>query len=262
MTSSKSIKTIYDVLLKTFGPQHWWPGDTPFEIMVGAILTQNTNWGNVERAIAQLKREGLLTPEAMRDVSVEKLAQAIRPAGYFNLKAKRLKNFINFVFREYQGDLKRMRKVPLDILRSQLLAVNGIGPETADSILLYALDKPVFVVDTYTRRFLRRHNLIEDAIDYHGIQKMFMDVLPPDAGVYNEYHALIVRLGKDVCRPSAKCEECPLNRIHYVMTSKCAQCHRTFVGEEKTHSVSQRKGTAVLCLECLRMSKKQPVRGG
>jgi endonuclease-3 related protein len=265
MKNSATIKKIYVALLKSFGPQHWWPGDTPFEIMVGAVLTQNTNWGNVEKAIAQLKREGLLSLEAMRDVPVEKLAKAIRPAGYFNVKARRLKNLVYFIVHQYGGDLKKMKGEPSDVLRRQLLSVNGVGPETADSILLYALDKPVFVVDAYTRRFLRRHNLIEEKADYHDIQRLFTDVLPADALVFNEYHALIVRLGKDVCRPSARCEVCPLNRIHYAVKKKCRHCHRTFAGKEKTYSVPGASGTEGLCGDChalLKVSMKRPVRWG
>jgi endonuclease III related protein len=257
-----SVAKIYDALLRSFGPQHWWPGDTPFEIMVGAVLTQNTNWGNVERAIVQLKKAGLLTPRAMRDVPVGKLARAIRPAGYFNVKAGRLKNLIRFMFDRYDGNIGRMKRQPLDVLRRELLEVNGVGPETADSILLYALHKPVFVVDAYTRRFLRRHNLIEEKVDYHGIQRMFTAALPQDAQIYNEYHALIVRLGKDVCRPSAKCEACPLNRIHYAVGRKCSHCHRTFLENEKTHGQSE---TGLLCGEChsvLGEFKKRPARSG
>jgi endonuclease III related protein len=248
----KSIKAIYQALYKAFGPQHWWPGDTPFEIMVGAVLTQNTNWGNVEQAIVQLKREGLLSIEAMHDVPVDRLAKAITPAGYFNVKARRLKNLVRFLVERYGGDIRRMRKESLAELRRELLEVNGVGPETADSILLYALDKPVFVVDAYTRRFLRRHNLIKDKADYHDIQKMFMDVLPPDAGVYNEYHALIVRLGKDVCRPSARCGQCPLNRIDYAVSRKCHYCHRAFLKDEKGRSLpgEGKVSASLVCEEC------------
>jgi endonuclease-3 related protein len=261
--NSKSIRKIYDALLSAFGPQHWWPGDTPFEIMVGAVLTQNTNWGNVERAIVQLKKDGLLTPEAMRRVPVGGLAKAIRSAGYFNVKARRLKNLVGFMFERYGGDIGRMKRQPLEVLRPQLLSVNGVGPETADSILLYALDKPVFVVDAYTRRFLRRHNLIDEKIDYHGIQKMFTEALPSDVELFNEYHALIVRLGKDVCRPSARCETCPLNRIHYAVGQKCNHCHRTFLKNERARPMTDGKGR--LCEEChsgLGELKRRPARSG
>jgi len=263
MTSPKTVQRIYDALLKSFGPQRWWPGDTPFEIMAGAILTQNTNWGNVERAIAQLKKEGLLEPKAMQAVPVGRLAAAIRPAGYFNVKARRLKNFVGFMVDRYGGDIRRMRQRPLKALRRELLSVNGIGPETADSILLYALGKPVFVVDAYTRRFLRRHNLIEERADYHDIQNMFMDVLPPDPKLFNEYHALIVRLGKDVCRPSAKCEACPLNRISYALDRKCSFCHRTFLENEKRNSVAGTQGRELICSGCAPLKvRKRPVHWG
>lgn len=207
------LREIYKRLLKTFGPQHWWPGETPFEVMVGAILTQNTNWGNVERAIRNLKAHHQLSPSALHKISAAELAPLIRPAGYFNVKAKRLKNFVEFLFKEYDGDLKKMAREPLDKLRFKLLHVNGIGPETADSILLYALEKPVFVVDAYTRRVLCRHNLIGQDADYHRIQELFMGHLKPDVRFFNEYHALLVRLGKDHCRPKPLCGECVLNNL-------------------------------------------------
>jgi len=182
---------------------------------VGAILTQNTNWGNVEKAIKNLKQERVLSPRALKDISSSRLASLIKPAGYFNVKAKRLKNFIDFLWREYEGDLNRMRKEPLSVSRPKLLSVNGIGPETADSILLYALDKPVFVIDAYTRRFLYRHNLAPLNADYHSLQKYFMSSLKEDVALFNEYHALIVHLGKHFCRTRALCESCPLNEISY-----------------------------------------------
>jgi len=216
MNNPKDILSkIYQRLFKEFGPQHWWPGETPFEVMVGAILTQNTNWGNVEKAIKNLKQERVLSPRALKDISSSRLASLIKPAGYFNVKAKRLKNFIDFLWREYEGDLNRMRKEPLSVSRPKLLSVNGIGPETADSILLYALDKPVFVIDAYTRRFLYRHNLAPLNADYHSLQKYFMSSLKEDVALFNEYHALIVHLGKHFCRTRALCESCPLNEISY-----------------------------------------------
>lgn len=210
MGMKKKTRIIYDVLFRSFGRQFWWPGETPFEIAVGAILTQNTNWGNVERAITNLKAAKVLSAGGLRKISVRRLAKLIRPSGYFNIKAERLKNFIGFLFAEYSGSLKKMGRDPLPQLRQRLLTVNGIGPETADSILLYALNKPIFVVDAYTRRFLSRHRLIRVDAPYDDIQGFFMQRLKPNVPLYNEYHALIVRLGKDFCRPHPDCRSCPL----------------------------------------------------
>lgn len=206
---------IYQVLFQHFGPQGWWPGDTPFEIMVGAILTQNTNWKNVEKAIINLKRAKVLTPAKLHALPVSTLAQLIKPAGYFNVKAKRLKNFLDFLFAEYKGRLELMANEDLAVLREKLLNVNGIGPETADSMLLYAFDKPTFVVDAYTRRFMSRHRWIEHAHDYHDVQNMFHSTLKTEHQFFNEYHALIVRLAKDFCRTKAACEGCPLNKLEF-----------------------------------------------
>ncbi|MDP2652988.1 MAG: endonuclease III domain-containing protein [Candidatus Omnitrophota bacterium] len=205
---------IYRSLSKAFGPQHWWPGETPFEVIVGAILTQNTNWRNVEKAIANLKEARLMSPAGLRSVSSARLSRLIRPSGYFNIKAGRLKNFIRLLFSEYDGRLDEMGREPLDALRKKLLEVKGIGPETADSILLYAFGKPVFVVDAYTKRVFFRHRIIGAGTEYHGVQKIFREGLPEDAALFNEYHALIVRLGKDHCRTRPRCAECPLNGLN------------------------------------------------
>ena len=210
LRARRKLKAFYRRLLKEFGPQDWWPGETPFEVMVGAILTQNTNWGNVEKAIANLKKRRHLTPQSLKKISARQLASLIRPAGYFNVKAKRLKNFIEFVFREYKGDLKRMAREQDEQLRAKLLRVNGIGEETADSILLYAFEKPFFVVDAYTKRVLCRHRLISRNADYADVQKLFTRHLPEDIEMFNEYHALIVRLGKELCRTKPDCFRCPL----------------------------------------------------
>jgi endonuclease-3 related protein len=202
---------IYQQLLTRLGPSHWWPGDTPLEIIVGAILTQNTSWSNVERAIARLKIEGALSASLLFEVDEAMLAEWIRPAGYFRIKAKRLKHFFHFFMKEYQGRISRMQAQPLEVLRPQLLRVNGIGPETADSILLYALGKPIFVVDAYTQRIFSRHQLIAEEIGYEDLQTYFMDHLPEDPQLFNEYHALLVRLGKTFCRKkNPRCPECPL----------------------------------------------------
>lgn len=204
------LKELYDTLWAAWGPQGWWPGDTPFEVAVGAILTQNTNWGNVARAITALKRQELLTPQALHDLPESELARLIRPAGYYNLKARRLKNFLDFLANDYQYSMAHMADAELERLRPALLGVKGIGPETADSILLYALDKPTFVVDTYTFRILSRHGLILEACSYEELRQLFMEHLPPEVPVYQEYHALLVRLGKAWCRPQPRCPDCPV----------------------------------------------------
>lgn len=207
----------YEKALRALGPQHWWPGETPFEVCVGAILTQNTNWKNVEKAISNLKAKGLMTPKRLAALSVGELAELIRPAGYFNIKAKRLKNFLKFLVEEYDGDLGRMSTERLETLREKLLSVSGIGPETADSILLYATQKPIFVVDAYTKRILLRHELVNEEADYHEMQRYFMDHLPggvDETALFNEFHALIVNIGKNWCRPKEPdCAHCPWQKF-------------------------------------------------
>lgn len=210
----KSLFDIYKILYREFGAQHWWPGDTPFEVIVGAILTQNTAWTNVSKAIDNLKKEGYLLPNALYSLPLPKLAKLIRPSGYYNIKAKRLKEFLNFLFIEYNGSLERMFKGNLSDLRKKLLEIKGIGPETADSILLYAGCYPVFVIDAYTKRILSRHSIITDGIDYHSLQGLFMDNLPKDVDLYNEYHALIVKTAKDFCKKKPLCDLCPLNNLN------------------------------------------------
>ncbi len=203
---------MYDRLSHAFGPQHWWPGDTPFEIAVGAILTQNTNWLNVEKAIQNLKNRDALSAEVIYEIPVKELAELIRPAGYFNIKAQRLKSFINFLMKEYHGSMIKMKSRETHLLRKQLLSVNGIGPETADSILLYALEKPVFVIDAYTKRVLSRHRILDDNSSYDEFQSLFQGTLKQDEKLFNEYHALFVKLGKTFCRKSKPlCETCPLS---------------------------------------------------
>ncbi len=200
---------IHGRLSAQFGPQHWWPGETPFEVCIGAILTQNTSWTNVEKAIANLKAAAVLDVEGMTTLPNDRLAELIRPSGYFNLKAKRLKGFLAFLHGQYGGRLSTMFGEPLATLRPKLLAVYGIGPETADSILLYAGGLPTFVVDAYTLRIFSRMGLVDEGISYHAMKALFEDNLPRDADLFNEYHALLVALGKDVCRPRrTKCTEC------------------------------------------------------
>lgn len=198
-------------LSAALGPQHWWPARTPFEVIVGAILTQNTAWENVEPAIAALRRERLLTPRAIERVRLARLARRVRSTGYFRQKAKKLKHFVSFLRREFGGSLARMFRTPTAELRERLLAVHGIGPETADSILLYAGGHAVFVVDAYTRRILERHGLADGAHGYEAIRALFEASLPPDPAIYNEFHAQLVHVGKQWCRTRvARCHACPL----------------------------------------------------
>jgi len=204
------LREVYDRLLAAYGPQHWWPGESPFEVIVGAILVQNTSWKNVEKAIAGLRERDLLEPHALADVPVEELAELVRPAGYYRIKARRLHNLLRLVVDEYDGDLAAMFAVGASALREQLLGVNGVGPETADSILLYAGGLPVFVIDTYTCRVMVRHGWVEPGIDYHDLQEHFEANLPQDVQLYNEYHALLVRVGHRHCRRTPRCEGCPL----------------------------------------------------
>ena len=204
---------IYQALRKHFGHRHWWPGETPFEVIVGAVLTQNTAWKNVEKAIKNLKKAGALSLEALHKISDRELAELIRPAGYFNVKAKRLKNVTEFLCNRYDGNLSRMFKEKTEKLREELLAVNGIGEETADSILLYAGNKPVFVVDAYTKRVFERHRYFKGGETYQEIQKIFTELLPRKTGLYNDYHAQIVEAGKDFCRKTHHCDACPLRSL-------------------------------------------------
>lgn len=201
---------IFDILLSTFGRRNWWPGDTPFEVMVGAILTQNTSWKNVEKAITNLKEQGLLDVDALYTIDEKALAEIIKPAGYYNIKSNRLKNFIKVIHDRYDSTIENLSKYDTKTLRDILLNIKGIGEETADSILLYALNRPIFVVDAYTKRFLKNHGLYDGNGNYSDIQRFFMDHLPEDTSLYNEYHALLVYLGQHFCKKIPKCEECPL----------------------------------------------------
>jgi endonuclease III related protein len=203
---------VYRALLAKWGPQHWWPGRTRLEIAVGAILTQNTAWTNVEKAIRRLRRARALNLRALHGASLEQLADWIRPAGYFRVKARRLRAFTTLVVNEFGGDLRRLFALDTATLRRKLLSVNGIGPETADSILLYAAGRPVFVVDAYTRRFMSRHGWLPAKIEYDEVARIMAGGVPRSVRLYNEFHALIVALGKDLCRPRPRCEECPLRR--------------------------------------------------
>jgi len=216
----EKLTEIYDVLFKAFGPQHWWPGQTRFEIVTGAILTQNTSWANVEKAIANLKAAGCLEPAALHGLSLSQLAELVRPAGYFNIKAKRIKSFLDWLFENYCGRLENLEPLETHRLREELLAIRGIGPETADSILLYAFERPVFVVDAYTARIAARHGLIEPGADYEQLQDLFETDLPRDVRLFNEYHALLVRLGKDFCKPKPRCPICPLRDLPHSLENE------------------------------------------
>ncbi len=206
------IRRIYNILFGTFGPQHWWPGDTPLEVAIGAILTQNTSWKNVEKAIENLKREGLLDLEKLLGLSPERLKELIRPAGFYNQKTERLRSFLLWLHKK-GGCLTEINE-NTEKIRQELLKIKGIGKETADSILLYAMNRPVFVVDAYTKRILSRHNIISEGADYDTVQALFTNNLPLDVPLYKEYHALLVKLGKEYCRSrNPLCETCPLKSM-------------------------------------------------
>jgi endonuclease-3 related protein len=204
---------IYRRLEARFGHAGWWPGESPFEVCVGAILVQNTSWANVERALDALRRRGLLSFEALRRVPASRLETLLRPSGTFRVKAQRLRAFLAFLGSEYGGRVGAMRAEAPERLRKGLLAVSGIGPETADSIALYAAGQPLFVVDAYTRRVFSRLGLLRGDEPYDEARHFFMDRLPRDASLYNDYHAQVVRLGKDVCRSRPRCRECPLDDL-------------------------------------------------
>ncbi len=209
---NNSLDSIFKLLYDRFGPQYWWPGETKTEIIIGAILTQNTSWTNVEKALINLRNCNNICFDNLKNLPVQHLAELIKPAGYYNIKAKRLKNFINWLFENYQGNLELLSDMPTDQLREQLLSVNGIGRETADSILLYAFKKTVFVVDAYTCRVLVRHGLIDrEFCDYEQVKEFIERNLQADVNIFNEFHALFVSVGKKYCKPAPKCEQCPLN---------------------------------------------------
>ncbi len=214
-SKKKSIRVskIYQTLYDFYGTQHWWPADSKLEIIIGAILTQNTAWQNVEKAVSNLKKRRLIDLKKLSKLPVSQIGKLIRASGFYKIKAKRLKAVIDFLLKEYNGNLSQMKKKRWQELRAELLQVYGIGQETADSILLYALDKPVFVIDAYTRRIFSRHHLIDRNSKYSEIQRFFMSNLPKSKNIYQEYHALLVKLAKDFCRTKPKCEQCPINKI-------------------------------------------------
>jgi len=215
-TTGNILLHMFNLMKDRFGPQAWWPGDSPMEVMTGAILTQNTNWKNVEKAIENLKASGLLSLDALQKISYVDLAELIRPAGYYNIKARRLKNLIEFISIKYESDLDLFLREETDTMREGLLSVKGVGPETADSIVLYAAERPIFVIDAYTHRILSRHDMTDETVHYYEIQELFMENLPADTSLFNEFHAQIVQTGKNFCKKRPLCQECPLlewNRI-------------------------------------------------
>jgi endonuclease-3 related protein len=226
-TSPNIIEDIYEKLYAAYGPQLWWPSDGPFETAVGAVLTQNTNWKNVEKAIAALKAPdglGVLDAITINDMPHERLAELIKPSGYFNVKARRLKALTSWLARTCPGGIRDLMDGDTKHLREELLAVNGIGPETADSILLYALEKPVFVIDAYTRRVLSRHGIMDYDRPYDEFQRLFHECLPPDISLYNEYHALLVRVGKLHCRKTPLCAKGIITEGAALQTSRKGTC--------------------------------------
>ena len=204
---------IYQRLFDRYGPQSWWPADDPFEVIVGAILTQSAAWTNVEHAISNLKAEMTLTPTALYDLPLDRLAQLIHPSGYYNAKALKLKAFADRLHSKYNSDLERLFALDTATLRPELLSIYGIGEETADSIILYAAGRPIFVIDAYTRRIVSRLGLALEKDSYRTLQVLFTENLPHDEGLFNEYHALLVRHGKEVCRKTPRCTPCCLRSL-------------------------------------------------
>ena len=213
LSVSEALQNVYHRLMTCYGPQHWWPAQEPFEVIVGAILTQSAAWGNVEKAIANLKTAGALSPEALCQLSLTEVARLVHPCGYYNAKARKLKFFVGWLEEYYDDSLDKLFADNIDYIRQQLLSLYGIGKETADSIILYAANKPIFVIDAYTRRITSRIGLAPNSGSYDAYQALFMDNLPADAQLFNEYHALLVRLAKNVCRPRPLCQQCCLGDI-------------------------------------------------
>ena len=217
MTEQRRLLHVFQTLMAAYGPQHWWPAESPWEVIVGAILTQSAAWRNVEKAIANLKGAGLLDAASIHYASQERLAQLVYPSGYYNAKARKLKAFAQRLQEAHGGDLQRLLALDVPNLRRELLSIHGVGPETADSIMLYAAEKPVFVIDAYTTRIAVRLGLAAPKPPYEDLQALFMSSLPHDAGLFNEYHALLVHLGKGACRKQPLCPDCPLQ-------AECPKC--------------------------------------
>lgn len=204
---------IFEILYRHFGPQYWWPADSPFEMIVGAILTQCTTWSNVEKAIDRLKSSGMLSLESLHHADIKDIEELIKPSGYFHQKARKLKSFVSYLMDEWNGELETFLSQPIDSLRRKLLGIYGIGPETADSIILYGAHKPVFVVDQYTYRIVYRHGWFREPFRYDKLQSFFMEVLEPNVTMFQEYHALVVCVGKMYCCKKPRCEKCPLGQM-------------------------------------------------
>lgn len=216
----------------SFGKRYWWPGESQLEISIGAILTQNTAWTNVEKAIQNLRNENLLDVKKLYEIDTACLGEIIKPSGFFNIKSKRLKNFVKLLYEEYSENINNLKKIENKTLRKLLLSIDGIGYETADSIMLYALNKPIFVVDAYTKRFLKNHDIYRGSFDYNDVQNFFMDNLPHDTYLFNEFHALIVHLCQHYCKKIPNCNECPLQDE---LRSESAQDIKKNVFEEMKH---------------------------
>ncbi|HXZ94664.1 MAG TPA: endonuclease III domain-containing protein [Dehalococcoidia bacterium] len=217
---NRQLTEIYRILLARYGPQHWWPADTAFEVIVGAILTQSAAWGNVEKAISNLKQAGVMTPASLRNLPLGKLAKLIYPSGYYNAKALKLKSFLEYLKEAHEDSLEKLFSLDIHQLRSELLNIHGIGPETADSIILYAAHKPIFVIDAYTRRILNRLGLNPSRDSYADFQAIFMGNLPADEKLFNEYHALLVQHGKEVCKKTPLCDDCCLKQLCLYYSTK------------------------------------------
>lgn len=216
LATTRVVDEMYHRLYDHFGPQQWWPAETSFEVLVGAVLTQNTNWGNVTKAIAVLKSHDLMTYQGLSKLTATEIAPLIRASGYYNIKAKRLKNLMAMIDEIYAGELAGICEDSLYTARENLLAVNGVGQETADSILLYACNKPVFVVDTYTHRIVSRHFLIGEESSYNQVQDLFLGAVKEDAKLYGEYHALLVKTAATYCKKAKpRCESCPLQGLNW-----------------------------------------------
>ena len=210
--TQQRLLNIFNMLLNSFGKRNWWPGETELEIIVGAVLTQNTSWKNVEKAINNLKHHNALDIKTLYKMDRETLAHIIKPSGFYNIKSNRLKNIINVIYNEYSSNILELNKLDILNVREKLLEINGIGKETADSIILYALNKPIFVIDVYTKRFLKNHRIYDEQNDYDTLQEFFMRNLPADTYLFNEFHASIVYLCQNFCKKVPLCSKCPLER--------------------------------------------------
>jgi endonuclease III related protein len=210
--TQQRLVNIFNTLLESFGRRNWWPGETELEIIVGAVLTQNTSWKNVEKAIDNLKQHNALDIETLYKMDKKTLALIIKSSGFYNIKSNRLKNLINVIYDDYLSNISNLKMLSVLEVRNRLLAVNGIGKETADSIILYALNKPIFVIDVYTKRFLKNHRIYDGQNDYDAIQDFFMRNLPENTYLFNEFHALIVYLCQNFCKKMPLCNKCPLEK--------------------------------------------------